>query len=138
LQLRHQISVVRSHIREVFDRKFENIFEGIKFEGQGQTKRAKQARQNAVQHLRERRRYIYIKDSSGKFVRPFTSLYIQRSLYFLFFRRHPRFGNIFGRDQHINHHTLAVVCTFVSVSFARTTNIENFVLELMNISPQIA
>jgi len=73
------------------------------------------ARQDAVQSLRTQNKFIYA-TQDGKLVKPFYSDYIRRSLNFLLFRKKPRFPNVL-RGQHINHHTLAVVCTFVSTLF---------------------
>ena len=71
-------------------------------------------RQDAVQPLRIMNNFIYIKDDEGQLTKPFYSDYIKCPLYFMFFKKKPRFANIF-QDEKINHHTIAVVCTFVSI-----------------------
>ena len=68
---------MRSHIREVFDKKFELIFDDIKFAfpSSREDLEAKRARQDAVKHLRKGNRFVYQLDLSQKppkLVKPFT------------------------------------------------------------------
>jgi hypothetical protein len=112
----HQIAVSRSHIRELFEKKFDYIFEDIKFPETTPAETAR-VRQDSVQPLRHNYKFIYVRDSSGKLTRPFASDYIKRSLYFLLCRKKPRFASVLAKGEHINHHTIAVVCTFVSICF---------------------
>jgi hypothetical protein len=127
MQIHHQISVSRSHIREVFERKFDHIFEDIEFPSRTIPSDSGRLRQQAVQHLRLSNRFIYTRNDEGKFVNPFTSDYIKRSLYFLLFGKKPRFANLLESGQNINHHIIVVICTFVSIL---STNIFDICVEV--------
>lgn len=117
-QIHHQITVTRSHIREVFDCKFDHIFEDIEFPQNSTSAEMVKARQQSVQSLRLNNKFIYTKNEAGKLVHPFTSDYIKRSLNLLLFRKKRRFPRLLPKDVHLNLHVLAVICTYVSISYS--------------------
>ena len=96
----------------MFEKKFDHIFEDVEFPSKVSASDIMHSRQDSVQHLWQNNKFIYDKDESGKYINPFTSNYIKRSLFFLFFGKKPRFPNLSAGI--INHHVIAVVCTFVS------------------------
>ena len=102
--------------------KFDHIFEDIDFPSKKATSKLTpsqmmQCRQNAVQPLRTNNKFIYEKDPSGKFVNPFQSNYIKRSLHYMLFGKKPRFPGLLRTGEHINHHAVAVICTYVSILY---------------------
>ena len=102
-KLHHQITVEHSHIRESFVKKIDYIFEDIQFPAKGTSAETTRLRQDFVQPLRRNNKFIYAKSPSGKLVKPFTSSYIQRSLYlYLFCCKKPRFAEALAKDEHIN------------------------------------
>jgi len=101
----------------MFEDKFDHIFEDIQFPSMSTPSDMTRQRQDAVQHLRKNYKFIYVKDDQGKFVRPFSSGYILRSLHYLLFGKKPRFGKLLQAGENLNNHAIAVVCTFVSIFY---------------------
>jgi hypothetical protein len=102
--------------------KFDRIFEDVAFPSKKTTSKLNtsqimECRQNAVQPLRTNNKFIYEKDANGKFVNPFTSDYIKRSLHYMLFGKKPRFAGLLKSGEHINHHVVAVICTYVSIFY---------------------
>jgi hypothetical protein len=116
-QVHHQITVSRSHIREVFEAKYDLIFEDIKFPVRDKNADIIKQRQDVLQPLRANNKFIYSRGDNGKFVKPFTSQYIQKSLEFLLFGKKPRFAKILKSGEYINCHVIAVICTFVRIFY---------------------
>src|SRR3954462_14788475 len=114
-QIHHQVTVSRSHIREVFESKCNHIFADTIFPSRtSKDENIGKKRQDAIQPLREKNKFIYSRED-GKYTKPFTSNYIQNALEFLIFSKKPRFKKLLTAGEYINHHVIAVVCTFVRI-----------------------
>jgi hypothetical protein len=98
----------------VFVDKFDLIFSDVEFPHRITADKLAKARQDSVQFLAKKNKFIFWRVSNSKTLRhPFWSDYIQRSLYYLILKPNPRFPGLL-KNSHITVNTIAVVCTFVS------------------------
>jgi len=116
-QLRHELTLNRSHMREKLLDNIEKVFSNLSFPtARNSTQKTSKADGNVIKHLAEDKEFIYSVDSDGYLVRKFHSEYIINTIGILFTGNGVRLPHAMRDNEQLTVPLLATVCTLVCSS----------------------
>jgi hypothetical protein len=113
-QLRHEMTLNRSHMREKILDNIEKVFGDLEFPVTSRKQKSWKTDGNVIKHLAKDKEFIYQVDKDGFMVRKFHSEYIINTIGLLFTGPSARLPYVMKDNKSLTVPLLATVCTLVS------------------------